>query len=67
MQLCGSHELRIASAVRPFGKTLHGEAKQGLAQEDNQVLELTVTQVFIGELYRAPEPIIRFQHITRRP
>lgn len=47
----GSHELCITSAVRPFGKALHRNTEQTLAQEHDEALELIVAQVFVGKLH----------------
>ena len=42
MEFGGSHELRIASAIRPFGKALHRDTEQALTQEHDEALELIV-------------------------
>jgi hypothetical protein len=51
MEFGGSHEFRIASAVRSFGKALHRYTEQTLTQEHNEALKLIVAQIFVGKFH----------------
>ena len=51
MKFGGANELGIATAVRPFRKTLHADPEQALAQEHYKLLELLVTEVLVGKFH----------------
>ena len=51
MKLCGPNELGVAAAIGPIGETLDRYAEQALTEEDDQLFELRVAQVFICVLH----------------